>query len=388
MFSNMSRKLKICIVQPILSPYWSNRLKILQKNNDINITLLLERAGFHHRPGWNVEPIDGVSIEIIGSTIFNITHQNKDFNYHSEGVRSIPFNLFPKLLRLRPDIVVCCNATQVLISLPLKLFFNIKIAILVEDTLHATRNVGWVNSRMKAWAYKSCDIRFPFSNDAVKYLEKVGITDHISRTSWSLDMELFKTNQESSREKGKAVKGGERTVIFVGKLVTGKGVLHLLEAWRILPEQIRTDARLLIVGSGPLKDEINMLVRSHNLYEITLLGQVDYTEVHNILRDSDLFVLPTLQDLFSLTVLEAMACGCPVITTPFNGARELIENDENGWIVDPTVPYALSTTLHKALSGDCDLIEMGKKARSRVEKMDNEIVMSQFAKDLREMITK
>lgn len=224
----MVKNIKICIVLPILSPYWSNRLKILKNNDDFDLILLLENASFDHRPGWNAQPIDEVKIQIVGSTVFRTAQHNKDLQYSIEGVRSVPLRLFPKLCQLRPDIVVCCNATQVLISFPLKLLFGIKLAILVEDTPHATRNVSWINSMIKAWAYRFCDIRFPFSDDAVTFLENLGITNRISRSSWSLDMEYFKTASTLFQKRNEVINIKRQTVIFVGKLVASKGVLLLV----------------------------------------------------------------------------------------------------------------------------------------------------------------
>jgi UDP-glucose:(heptosyl)LPS alpha-1,3-glucosyltransferase len=104
-----------------------------------------------------------------------------------------------------------------------------------------------------------------------------------------------------------------------------------------------------------------------------------------MMAHASLFILPTLEDLFSLTVLEAMACGCPVITTPFNGARELVTEGENGWLADPTQPGDLMRALKCALSQQTDLTAMGKKARERVLDMDNCIIMARFADTLRSL---
>jgi len=79
------------------------------------------------------------------------------------------------------------------------------------------------------------------------------------------------------------------------------------------------------------------------------------------------------------------ASGCPVIITPFCGARELVDQGRTGWIVDPTVPNALKSVLEEALSDKVNLQQMGMAARKRVESMDNKIVINRFADSLRQL---
>jgi glycosyltransferase involved in cell wall biosynthesis len=159
----------------------------------------------------------------------------------------------------------------------------------------------------------------------------------------------------------------------------------LLESWCSLPLECREGARLLIVGDGPLRQEINTFLDKSGMYNVQTLGQRPYAEVRDLMSQANLFVLPTLEDLFSLTVVEAMACACPVITTPFAGARELVAEGENGWVVDPTQPGALAAALAKAFSSQSNLDEMGRKARERIEHLDNALVMDEFAQALREL---
>ncbi|PHR28097.1 MAG: hypothetical protein COA36_07440 [Desulfotalea sp.] len=371
----MSR-LKTCIVLPSLSPYWHSRLKALVTHKTLDVSLCLDQALRDDHPEQQVQKIDGVKTYILQSTILKSTATSHDLNFIIQGRRSIPFRLFFVLWKIRPDIVVLCNATQILITLPLRLLLNFKIALIVEDTPHARRNSDGPVKHFKAWAYRQCDLFFPYSNDALAFLHNSGISDNIRRSSWSLDMETFRPLTMASPEQQKT------KVIFVGRLISGKGIMLLLEAWQQLSAKTLLETELIIVGSGPLEEDINLFIQNNGLDGIMLKGQINYTQIVTELQNSDLFILPTLQDLFSLTVLEAMACGCPAITTNYNGARELITVDKTGWIVDPHNIKEMTQVLQYALSDKCDLKNMGQMARIRVEKMDNKIVMANFAKDL------
>lgn len=371
----MSR-LKVCIVQPILSPYWHSRIKALVPHKNIALSLCLEQDQIKSRPGWQAQKIDGVKTYILQSTIIKTTIKSHDLNFTTIRRRSIPFRLFFILWKIRPDIVVLCNATQILITLPLRVLLNFKIALIVEDTPHSRRNSGGAVKRFKAWAYRQCDLFFPYSNDALAFLHNSGISDNVRRSSWSLDMQSFRPKAIASSEQQKT------KVIFIGSLIPGKGIMFLLEAWNQLSVKTLLETELIIVGSGPLEEDINLFIQNNGLDGIMLKGQINYTQIVTELQNSDLFILPTLQDLFSLTVLEAMACGCPAITTNYNGARELITVNQTGWIIDPHNIKEMTQVLQYALSDKCDLKNMGQMARTRVEILDNKIVMANFAKDL------
>lgn len=381
----MNSHTKICFVQPVQAPYWSERLKILAQEKDFELSFLLERATFDHRPGWKPQDINGIRIEVLNSMVVSSTSKGDDLGYRIQGIRSIAWRLVPALFRIKPHVVVVCNATQLLLSLPSKLLNGVRIALIVEDTPHATRNLSWISNLIKSWAYKRADMRFAFSEDAIQFLFSIGIKNRVKRSSWSVEMGSLKMLPLDSKQFNKTEGRPVKTLLFVGQLVPRKGIIQLIEAWRFLPYEYRKKAQLFVAGDGPLHDQLSDFVEENNLEEVKMLGQVPYERVLEFMGNSDLFILPTLEDLFSLTVLEAMGCSCAVVTTPFNGARELIQDGENGWIVDPTQRGALTTVLERALSDETDLNHMGQLARKRVENMDNRIVMSKFAQNLREL---
>lgn len=382
----LKSRLSVCFVQPIQSPYWTERLNSLATHEEVELTLLLERASFAHRPGWIPEPIEGVAVEILGSSVVNSIRNGEDLGYKIKSIRSIPWRLPLVLQRLRPNIVVVCNATQLLLVLPLKLLYTIKIVLIVEDTPHATRNLSWLAKNVKGFVYRKADQSFAFSEDAKNFLKQIRVKKNIERSSWSLDMLKFIPNPEKMEfVKKQQFKKSSKTVVFVGSLVVNKGVRQLLDSWQALPGKVRENSKLVLVGSGSLHEEIEQFLLVNTLNEVQLLGQIPYLQVRDLLQKADLLVLPTLQDLFSLTVLEAMACGCPVITTPFNGARELIEENITGWIVDPTKEGALTKTLVHALSEATNLQEMGIAAREKVRQMNNYSVMNKFLDSLRKL---
>lgn len=153
------------------------------------------------------------------------------------------------------------------------------------------------------------------------------------------------------------------TFLFVGQLVERKGIKALLEAWD-KHGQTYPDDSIIVAGSGVLESELKQRYLENQ--SIKFVGQIPYDEIHKYIAVSDVSVMPTLEDNWSLVVPEAMACGKPVATTPYNGCYvELIQEGCNGYIFDPLeIDSALKMleSFHKA-----DLSAMGEESKRIVD---------------------
>jgi len=102
----------------------------------------------------------------------------------------------------------------------------------------------------------------------------------------------------------------------------------------------RKDAKLTIIGDGPQKQELLDGVRKLRLEsKVFLLGYVKHENLPDYYNDSDIFILPSLFEGMSNTILEAMACGLPIITTDTGGTKELIKG--NGIIIKKGNPQSI-----------------------------------------------
>jgi glycosyltransferase involved in cell wall biosynthesis len=130
----------------------------------------------------------------------------------------------------------------------------------------------------------------------------------------------------------------ENTIItYTGRLVSYKGLPLLMEVWRELQGK-RKNISLLLLGSGGIdihncEAELKAYVRSHGLQESVHFAG-DVRNVHEYLQASDIFIFPTESDAFPLALVEAMACGLPVISTPVGGIKDIITHLHDGVIVE------------------------------------------------------
>ncbi len=126
-------------------------------------------------------------------------------------------------------------------------------------------------------------------------------------------------------------------VLFAGRLIPEKGVDLLIQTLPLLKE-VHPDLKCFITGDGPERDNLQLLASKLGLENnINFTGFIkDQEELLRIMKSSQVFVLPSRREGFGMVVLEANACGLPVIVVnhPMNAAVELVENNQNGFIVE------------------------------------------------------
>ncbi len=143
-----------------------------------------------------------------------------------------------------------------------------------------------------------------------------------------------------------------------------KGHHILLDSVPLVAEKI-PQAVFVFAGNGPQKENIINKIQSMGISDrIFMLGL--RSDIPEILKSIDLFVLPTLQEALGTSFLEAMAMGKPVIGTNVDGVGEVIENGRNGYLVEPNNPSALAETIIKALQDKDGARTMGIEGRKMV----------------------
>jgi glycosyltransferase involved in cell wall biosynthesis len=129
----------------------------------------------------------------------------------------------------------------------------------------------------------------------------------------------------------------------VGRLVTMKGYSYLIRAFAKLKDEFPA-LNLVLVGEGPEKSELKMLAKMLNVSErIFFLGT--RTDIPEVLSAFDVFILPSLTEALSISVLEAMAVCKPVVASDVGGLGEIVSDWENGFLVPPGDVDALAQAI-------------------------------------------
>jgi glycosyltransferase involved in cell wall biosynthesis len=149
-------------------------------------------------------------------------------------------------------------------------------------------------------------------------------------------------------------------ILAIGQMIHRKGFDVLLRA----AENLDPNTGMYFVG-GEAKEEYLTLTKELNLQNVHFLGFQKKDVLAKYYKASDVFVLPTREDIWGLVINEALAYGLPTITTDRCVAGlELVEKDENGYIVPVDDADALASAMKAVLAGD--LTQMGRKSLEKI----------------------
>ena len=160
--------------------------------------------------------------------------------------------------------------------------------------------------------------------------------------------------------------GSERPIIIgsAGQLIPHKSYDTLLKAAQFLAQQ--HDVHVTVFGEGRDRERLEKLARELDLSErIHLPGWQE--DIYSALRLLDVFVLPSINESAGLVLLEAMACGLPVVATRVGGIPEYVADGETGLLVPPRDPGALAEAIASLIVDPAKRAAFGRAGRQRVE---------------------
>lgn len=296
----------------------------------------------------------------------------KEDGFSNRGLSlSYPKGLIRKLISTKPDIIISEGFGQwTIYSVLCKLLLKSKLWISYERTLHTERNCPKWRTNYRKFINFFVDGYLINGVETEMYLKNLGVKNKkMVKGCMSADSEKLskRVSEISLSDKGVLRKNLEiedqRIFLFVGQIIERKGLKYLLESWdRVLKKN--DNAELLIIGEGgelsPLKSDF-----SHQK-SIKFIGSVNYDDIYKYYAISDIFILPTLEDNWSLVIPEAMACGLPVVTSIYNGChKELVENNKNGLVFDPLDKESIDNMLKILLTkSKTELHQMGEHSKN------------------------
>ena len=180
--------------------------------------------------------------------------------------------------------------------------------------------------------------------------------DHIHAVPHGIDLERFTPRQQPP---------ARPSVLFLANVIRRKGIFTLLDAFTQVVRDV-PDVELVIAGSGDDLDDVRAALAAMPGLRVRVLGRVERTDIPAVMREHSVYCLPSYGEPFGMSILEAMACGLPVVATHAGGVPHLVST-EGGRLVPPRDVDALATALVEILRSPDLQRSMGRHNRARVE---------------------
>lgn len=194
-------------------------------------------------------------------------------------------------------------------------------------------------------------------------------------------------SKETARTKLK-ISPQEKVILFVGRIITLKGVEYLVEAFLTVKKKIQ-NVKLFLLGEGEQFQEVQSIVKKSKLVnEVIFTGNVPVEDIPCYMAASDIFVLPSLSEGFPLVIIEAMASGLPIVATKVTGLPEIVKDGENGFLVEAKNPDQIAEKVLLLLKDDNLRERISKINKERSKEYSLENVVDKLEKIYLEIINK
>ncbi|MEO6882913.1 MAG: glycosyltransferase [Bacteroidia bacterium] len=280
-------------------------------------------------------------------------------------LRAIP--ALKKTIRdFKPDIVHAHYATSYGLLGTLSGFHPFIISVWGSDVFDFPKKSFFHKVFLKN-NFSKADILLSTSRIMAEEIKKY-TSKKITVTPFGVDLTIFKPDSTQNK-----INQNRIVIGTVKSLETKYGINFLISAFAILKERYSNLAlQLLIVGSGSREAELKEMVLNLKIEKVSqFTGFIDHSEIVVYQNMLSIAVFPSVLDSesFGVSVLEAAACGKPVVVSNVGGLPEVIENGITGIIVPPKDSIALANALEKLILDEDLRVNMGKQGRIRVQRL-------------------
>lgn len=176
--------------------------------------------------------------------------------------------------------------------------------------------------------------------------------------------------------------GSDNYIIYFGRIAVEKGLQTLIKAMKYIK-----NTRLVIVGEGPVEEELRKYCEQNNIDNCDFVGYKTGTELIEMIRNSKFVILPSvIYENSPMSIFEAFASGKPVIGSNIGGIPELIDDGVNGLLFEPKNVNDLVEKIEFLLEKPKIVLRMGKNARKKVEEEYNTEIHYERIKEVYESL--
>lgn len=311
----------------------------------------------------------------------------------SNSVRRIHFQpgLIKMIRKTNPDVVI----TDAFNHWTLPVFYlrsrkEFKHIVCYERTTHTERNAGFLKRMFISYMQHFLDAVHCNGVLCHDFLRSLGYPESKLRfgnmaagvTELEKKAQLFSEEACETLRQKYGIRKEQTVFLYIGALIERKGLRNFLPVWR----KTERNHVLLIIGKGSLETELKEYCRDNKIKNVIFAGAQPYEEIPHFCKISDLLILPTLEDNWSLVIPEAMACSLPVMTSVYNGCYPELVKAENGWLFDPLDEESMKRVLHSVPEEKEFLRKMGQNSRTIINNFTPEMIVGNIYYTCKELL--
>ncbi|MEM7756844.1 MAG: glycosyltransferase family 4 protein [Cyanobacteria bacterium P01_A01_bin.40] len=369
--------LRIAWLVPVAWFYWQPTLSEFSKlfpNTKIYTALF---------PGYSKGYEDSLDLEMVGKFKVLGGNQNSAIPQYGSSFTSLSPKIIFRLLQYRPQLIFTNSfGIWTILALMFKFIGRWRVAIAYEGS---SPGVDFCHSPWRLWLrkimVKQADAYITNSQTGKAYLTKVLAAEPHKVFAQPYEIPAAFSLLDNSVTKPPALKLSQKPVfLFVGRIVSRKGLHLLVEACSLLKQQGYQNYTLLIVGEGEQRPELEAFCQQLNLTNcVKWVGKVDYQDISNYFQAADVFILPTFEDTWGVVILEAMLFGKTILCSQGAGSSELVIDGQNGYVFDPQDKSVLARLMANLIDNSDLLPAMGQASREQIAQHTPEIAAKQLA---------
>lgn len=324
------------------------------------------------------------------------SNPNIHFTHSSKRIPSInPINFFTFIQKLKnkidtvdPDYIFFVSLENCFIGAILSRYINTKNNFFLVTGLGSLLNMNSLKGKLIKWLYKivfqfflSPKNKFVFQNtDDQKDLKLLIMNDQIK--SSIIEGNGIDTNKFSYHERFIKNLNQEIKFLFASKLQKEKGILEFINASKVLKKRY-PNSSFYVAGEFDPTNKLSIersdfdAIKESN--DLNYLGFIQNNEMPALFKEYDVFVLPSYREGLPSVALEAAATGMPLIMSNVPGCKSIIENNKNGYLIEPKSKNSIIKAVEKIINNKENLKYFSLRSRAIIEeRFQIEKILTQY----------
>jgi len=297
------------------------------------------------------EAIDGLPLKHSASFNLRRTTRHRLSGAVQHDPVSIPVGLLTDLIAFKPDVIVAGDlGVRSLICWIAAKLGNAKLVLSSEEISTSAQGRTKPQTRLRRFLIPRAHAFIAWGEPARGYLLSLDVPQSrvfcaaqaIDTSYWTALVRRFDRGAERA-----ALSLDGVTFLLVGRAVQRKGFQNFLLAWSMLSTSSRSRACAVLVGDGEYLEELKRMARELSLANVAFVGAKGPEDLARYYAAADVFVMPSLEDVWGLVVNEALCAGLPILASRYAGAAQgLLRDSGRGLIIDPANISEFARKIH------------------------------------------